>query len=121
MVSSEATYSFLVTRDRNLVAIFGAPINVVVTASPEEGGIVNGGGGYGYSQTCTLTASANEGYSFVNWTKEGEVISCYETYSFVVTENVSLVANFVLTPPAPVITDYYPDPDEPNSPYPLMS
>ena len=117
VVSSEATYSFLVTRDRNLVANFGAPINVMVTASPEEGGIVNGGGGYGYSQTCTLTASANEDYSFVNWTKEGEVISCYETYSFVVTENVSLVANFVLTPPAPVITEYYPDPDEPNSPY----
>jgi hypothetical protein len=117
VVSSEATYSFLVTRDRNLVANFGAPINVMVTASPEEGGIVSGGGEYGYNQTCILTATANEGYTFINWTKEGEVISCYEMYSFVVTENVSLVANFILTPPAPVVTEYYPDPDEPNSPY----
>ena len=43
---------------------------------------------------CTLTATANEGYNFVNWTKDGVVASTQQTYSFNVTEDAALVANF---------------------------
>ena len=55
---------------------------------------MSGAGTYGFAQTCTLTATPDAGFVFVNWTKDGEVISTNSTYSFVVTENVDLVANF---------------------------
>ena len=43
----------------------------------------------------TVTATANEGYIFVNWTEDGEVVSAESEYSFVITEDMELVANFV--------------------------
>ena len=68
--------------------------DIMVSASPAEGGIVTGTGSYPQGSTCTLTATANEGYTFVNWTKEGIEVSTNEIYSFTVIENASFVANF---------------------------
>ena len=68
--------------------------DVTVSANPAEGGTVSGGGEYGYGDTCTVTATANEGYTFVNWTEEGEVVSSEAEYAFDVTGDVDLVANF---------------------------
>ena len=65
--------------------------NVTVTA---ENGTVEGAGEYEEGATATLTATANEGYEFVNWTKGEEVVSTENPYSFVVTADVALVANF---------------------------
>ena len=65
-----------------------------VTSSPAEGGTVEGSGTYEQGQTCTLTATANEGYTFVNWTENDEVVSTDATYTFTVTGNRTLVANF---------------------------
>ena len=62
--------------------------------NPAEGGTITGAGNYEPNATCTLTATANEGYIFVNWTKDGAVVSTSATYSFTVTESASLVANF---------------------------
>ena len=42
----------------------------------------------------TLTAIPNEGYSFVNWTKNNEVVSSDATYSFTVFESATFQANF---------------------------
>ena len=67
-------------------------INAV--ADPEEGGTVEGGGTYEQGQSCTLTATANEGYTFANWTENDEVVSTYVTYIFTVTGDRTLVANF---------------------------
>ncbi len=72
----------------------GACREITVTANPIEGGIVTGGGTYDYGTQVTLTATANEGYSFVNWTKNGEFFSGEETVSFIVTESADYVANF---------------------------
>ncbi len=47
-----------------------------------------------HGETCTVTATANEGYAFVNWTEEGEEVSAEATYSFEVTSDRNLVANF---------------------------
>ena len=44
--------------------------------------------------TCTLTAMANEGHSFLNWTKNGTPVSTDATYTFTVTEASDFVANF---------------------------
>ena len=67
---------------------------VTATANPTEGGIVTGAGVYTAHTLCTLTATANEGYTFVNWTRNGSVASTNPTYSFYVTENTTCVANF---------------------------
>lgn len=95
-VSSSAEYTFIVTGDRDLVANFSAEDYIIsVEIEPEEGGTVTGAGGYNYGDECTLKATANEVYDFVNWTKEdGTVVSADATYSFTVTESASFVAHF---------------------------
>ncbi len=96
-VSTNADYTFTVTGNKNLVAHFSASSYIITAmANPVEGGIVSGSGGYNYGDQCTLTATANEGYTFVNWTKDGEEVSTNTTYSFTVTETASFVANFEL-------------------------
>ncbi len=80
----------------------GSPVlsyTINVLASPDEGGTVTGGGTYNQGATCTLTATAYEDYNFVNWTENGEVVSVNPVYSFVVTSNRNLVANFNQTTP----------------------
>ena len=67
---------------------------ITATAIPEEGGSITGAGTYTHGETCTLSATANEGYTFINWTEDGEVVSTETTYSFVVTSDKNIVANF---------------------------
>jgi len=94
-VSTNASYSFTVTNNRNLVAHFTAQ-NYVITAiaDPTAGGIVTGSGGYNYGESCTLTATANAGYTFVNWTKNGTQVSTNQTCTFTVTESATYIAHF---------------------------
>ena len=44
--------------------------------------------------TCTVTATPNAGYGFVNWTENDAAVSTDASYSFTVTADRSLVANF---------------------------
>lgn len=106
-VSTNATYSFIVTSNRNLVAVFDVvPTNytITATANPSNGGSVTGGGTYASGSTCTLRATANSGFAFVNWTKNGTQVSTNSTYSFTVTGNGSYVANFESIPEEYTIT-----------------
>jgi len=57
-----------------------------VTATFEEG------------QTCILSAFPFTGYHFLNWTENGTVVSTNDVYSFTVTGNRTLVANFSNAP-----------------------
>lgn len=94
-VTSQAEYTFTVTGDRNLEARFDpVSFNITATADPIAGGNVTGGGNYQYGSTCTLTATANTGYTFVNWTKNGAQVSTNASYSFTVTESAAYVAHF---------------------------
>lgn len=95
-VSTDAIYSFTVTESATFFAIFQRlTFNVSVSANPSYGGTVTGGGSYDFGQQCTVTATANEGYNFVNWTQNGEQISINPSYSFAVMFDYNLVANFV--------------------------
>ncbi len=51
----------------------------------------------GHNAQVTLTATPNEGYVFVNWTVNGEVVSTKNPYTATITVNTEFVANF-LTP-----------------------
>ena len=68
---------------------------ITATPSPAEAGAVSGGGVYPMGADCTLTATANPGYVFVNWTKYGMVVSNNASLTFTVDENADYVANFV--------------------------
>ena len=97
VVSTEARYTFTVTGNRNLVAHFTLQsYTITATADPTQGGTVSGGGTFNYGQSCTLTATANQGYTFVNWTKNGQQVSTNATYTFTVTETATYVAHFQL-------------------------
>ena len=70
---------------------------ITASANPIVGGIVEGVGTYTQGETCTLTALANEGYTFINWTESGVEVSTDTIYSFEVTADRELVANFELS------------------------
>ena len=98
IVSTEAEYSFEVTETATYKAHF-AKIAYAITAeaNPEEGGIITGTGeSFYYNTTCQLKATANTGYHFVNWTKDGVEVSTNRIYNFTVTESAHYVANFEL-------------------------
>ncbi len=62
--------------------------------SPANGGTTTGDGVYTNDTTATVTATANAGYGFVNWTDNGVVVSTSASYTFTNILNRSLVANF---------------------------
>ncbi|MDL2257337.1 leucine-rich repeat protein [Bacteroidales bacterium OttesenSCG-928-I14] len=68
----------------------------IVSASVNNAayGSVSGEGLYPANSTHSVTATANEGYVFTNWTVSGIVISTENTYSFTVTQDIELKANF---------------------------
>ena len=97
-VSSNASYSFVVNDDRTLTANFQyqqpSTYTITVSANPNNGGTVSGGGIYQQGQQCTVSATANSNYTFVNWTENGTQVSTNPTYSFTVNGNRTLVAHF---------------------------
>ncbi len=96
-VSTNASYTFNVTSSGAYVAHFQIQsYNIAVVAKPDNGGTVTGGGTYTYGQNCTITATANEGYDFINWTENNIPVSTNPSYSFNVTGNHSFAANFEL-------------------------
>ena len=70
--------------------------NITVSANPNYGGEVNGGGVYEHGEMATLTAMPKYGYEFVSWTKNGAVVSTDAEYTFEVIKAGRYVANFQL-------------------------
>ena len=68
--------------------------NVTATVNPAKTGSVEGAKTYKHGEQATLTATPAEGYEFVNWTKGEEEVSTENPYTFTVTVDVALVANF---------------------------
>lgn len=80
-----------------LPIVEGKDVIITATVNPENAGTVTGADTYKEAQTVTLTATANEGYKFLNWTENGEVVSNEAKYLFIATKDRNLVANFELT------------------------
>jgi len=98
-VSTNSVYTFAVTASGSYVAHFDQQsYNISLSASPSNGGTVSGGGIHYYGQSCTVHATANSGYTFTNWTENGNVVSTNANYNFTVTGNRTLVAHFTANP-----------------------
>ena len=98
VVSTEASFDYMMPdNDVTLIANFvvEGEYLVVVEIQPEEGGTVTGTGSYLPEAEVTLEATSNEGFVFVGWELEGEIIETQAIYEFMMPEtNVFLVAQF---------------------------
>ena len=83
---------------KNDIYVAKAGFKVTASVNPAEGGTVEGAGTYSAGATVTLTASAANGYRFVNWTQNGEEVSASAVYTFTASKNRELTANFEIVP-----------------------
>jgi len=79
------------------------PFTVTTSASPGVGGTTRGGGVFNGGDSVTVLATPKAGYHFVNWTVSGVIVSSSASYTFTVSANRNLVANFALTVKAPAL------------------
>ncbi len=101
VVSTNASYTFTVNESHTLVANFTyvPPTFIVnVSANPANGGSVTGGGNFTEGQSCTVTATPNTNFTFINWTENGSYVSSDASYTFTVNSNRNLVAHFTEIP-----------------------
>ncbi|TYB95822.1 MAG: InlB B-repeat-containing protein [Kosmotoga sp.] len=68
--------------------------NITVGASPAEGGEVTGGRTYKYGDKVIVTATPNEGYNFIGWIEDEDIVSTNATYTFTVDSDRNLTAEF---------------------------
>jgi len=98
-VSTANPYIFTVTEDRSLVANFVKRViityPVTTTESSSAEGSTAGGGLYIQNQSITVSATPSPCFIFVNWTENDVVVSTYANYTFNVTSERNLRANFV--------------------------
>ena len=98
VVSTNANYQFTISGNRTLVANFTAGQYIVILSSnPAAGGTTSGAGAYNSGSSVTVTATANTGFAFTNWTQNGSAVSTNASYKFTISGNMTLVANFAST------------------------
>ena len=96
MVSANSTYSFFATENRTLLANFSQiTYTISISSNPTAGGSASGNGVYNSGSSVTVSATPADGYQFVNWTQGGTSVSSNTSYTFIVTSNMSLIANFI--------------------------
>jgi uncharacterized repeat protein (TIGR02543 family) len=98
VVSTSASYTFTATANRTLVANFTQTYTITTSASPGAGGTTSGDGTYAKGSSVTVSATANGGYTFTNWTENGTIVSHLASYAFTLKGNRTLVANFTTNP-----------------------
>ena len=102
-VSTANPYTFTVNDNITLVANFKeAAAKAYTITTSATNGTVEGAATVVEGESVTLTATANPGYKFVNWTVGGVEVSTDNPYTFVPTEDATVVANFEQLPPETV-------------------
>lgn len=84
------------TGDLALTLSANVPTSYLIAATPSavDRGRVSGVGTFALDAVVNLSATAETGYAFVNWTEEGVIVSSSALYSFPAAGNRALVANF---------------------------
>jgi uncharacterized repeat protein (TIGR02543 family) len=99
IVSHLASYSFTASANRTLVANFTTnPVTLTTSASPSNGGTTSGDGTYASGANVTAKGTPTTGYTFTYWTDGGSIVSHLATYTFKLSSNRTLVANFTTNP-----------------------
>ena len=69
---------------------------VTVAVNNANYGSASGGGEYHYGQSCTVTATPNDGYLFTGWTVNGQMVSNAASYTFNVNDDLDLIGNLAI-------------------------
>jgi len=105
VISTSASYVFVVNANRTLVAHFAInTYTLTVTSNPIAGGTVAKSPNqptYNTGSTVLLTATANPGYTFTSWS--GNATGSVNPLAVVMTANKNITANFTLVPPTVVL------------------
>ena len=77
------------------IQYIGGKVNLMIKVTPDIAGTVTPTAGlYDYEEVVTLTATANEGYEFLNWSSNDEVIATTPTYDYLMEGDAVIVATF---------------------------
>ena len=94
--------SFFTLDDLTITTSGGAPTTYSVSAVSADATMgsatVTPSGSVAAGTSVTATATANAGFQFLNWTVNGNVVSSANPYTFTVSANTALVANFEAEP-----------------------
>jgi len=112
-VSTSSSYTFpMPAKDRTLVANYTQVVVgqflVTLSSIPPEGGTTSGGGTFSSGTSVTVTATANNDYTFVNWTDKdnGTQVSTSSSYTFPMpAKDITLVANYTQVVSGPLAID----------------
>ncbi len=98
LVGISPSLTLTLNGNRNVVANFSQnpTINykIALSAFPEGSGFVSGAGTFATGSSRNVTASPARGYTFANWTENGNIVSTSPGYTFTLSGNRNLVANF---------------------------
>ena len=86
-VLSDATLSNTLIKDAVIYEI-------TVASNNDDWGAVTGSGDYKEGEPVTLTATAENGYKFVNWTEDGTEVAIANPWTFNATADRTIVGNF---------------------------
>lgn len=128
-VSTANPYTFNAESDVVLCAKFvGGPTphyNIALSADPQDGGTVSGGGSKEEGSSCTVVATPAEGKVFEGWFENNELVSNDASYTFTVERARNLVAQFAEAPESMILTaqvngqDWNSDRNTPESNVPI--
>lgn len=101
LTNSPTLSSILVTQDTIFTANYTPSANaakITIACNNTAAGTVSGSNGNYYTGTTqTITATVNTGYTFSNWTdKKGNIVSTSPAFSFTLTQDTSLIANYTI-------------------------
>lgn len=99
VVNTDLSYTFTVTADRALTAVFAVIVptyTVSASIDPAGSGTVTGAGQYKAGTQVTLVAAPGEEYNFTSWQENGTTVSESAEYTFTVTGNRELTAVFAV-------------------------
>jgi hypothetical protein len=71
--------------------------DIAANPSPTNGGQISGTGYYTEGETAQLEATANQDYTFIDWTENGITVSTDPEFTFIVNGDRQLTARFQLT------------------------
>ncbi len=105
-----------VTGDSNVVftAYFATLHSITLNVNPASAGTVSGTGKYEPNTKVLITATPNEGYTFLHWTRNGEIYAQTTSFYFIINNaDATFEAVFEKIPEQPQVID---DPEQPFIP-----
>jgi len=98
VISTSSVLNITVVRDTALMANLEEDIEFfdveIGGINPVGAGTVSGSGKYEKNTSVTLTANPNPDFEFVNWTSNGIEISTENPFTFILTQDTVINANF---------------------------